>query len=139
MLAIGSVSAENKTMNHELSQPEDRVTFLADFFDGKFDAINPKWMAVDMAFASWRVIALNDGSRKVLAYRTSPAGVVDSFSLNLDEPEEFEHTVTGQDLSIQEVCNSVDAQYEMGTVALNDDDIVLFDELIFALRALNEL
>lgn len=84
MLAFVAVDAENKSMNHEVPQSEDHVSFLSEFFAEKFNSVNPKWIDIEMSFAFWRVIALNDGSRKVLAYRTSPAGVVDSFSLNLD-------------------------------------------------------
>lgn len=137
MLAIVINSAENKLMNHEVSQPEDRVTFLSEFFADKFNPVAPEWVDIKMTFAVWRVIPLNDGNRKVLAYRTSPAGVVDSFSLNLDRPDEFEHIVTGQDSSISEVCKSIDAQYEMGITVPNEDDQNVFDELIDALRALD--
>jgi hypothetical protein len=120
-------------MSSEAAPQVDRYGFFATYYGDDFAHVRPDWHEVETAIAHWRVYPYSDGERKIYAIRTSLLGVIDSFHLNLDNPDATEHVVTDGNRPLPPEMGNMTAQVDMGLIYPNDDELGLLDELIESL------
>jgi hypothetical protein len=127
-------------MSHEAAtSPNSRNDFLRSFFSEEFDSSNPGWIEFETVSAHWRVVALPQGGQKVVAVRTSQIGTVDSYFLDLDNPEEDSHVVVDSEASLTGAINDVEAQIEMGLATPDYEVLVQLEELLDHLRLVDSI
>jgi len=112
----------------------DTTDFLSTFFEDEFNNPNPQWREVETPTAIWRVVAIKASTRMVIAVRTSEHGQIDSYSLDLDRPDVFEHIEVDAGLSHYGALQEAQAQLDMGLTAPNSEEQGQFNELVDALR-----
>lgn len=122
---------------HELN-PE-RLTPLVRFLDDAKSEPNPRWTYVESVGSDWMLTVSPDNPREVIAVRTSEIGTIDSFSIDVDQPDNFDHIQIDSSTGLLDVVSNIDAQIDMGLTTPNSDEIQLFCELLDTLELLQSI